>query len=320
MNFYNGKRVLITGANGFIGSHILERMIEYNAKLYIILRENSDLWRIEEYLDSVNIYYADIRDLDTVSNCINKIEPEIVFHMAAYGVDSRKNSTYEAIDINILGTVNLLHAVGKTGCEKFINTGTSMQYGNKEGLIDESSNYTPNNIYGSTKAASTILAHQIASEMDIDITTIIPFGVFGEKEGSHKFFPQVILSILNKKEVKLTPCLQQRDYCYVGNIVDGFLMAAKTNKTRDMILNVGSGMTFPLKYYVELIIKEMNMEAKVKYGALEYRKNDLWNPKVNVDKIKKVLDWYPKISIEEGIKMTIDWYKGNYHYYNVKGR
>ena len=97
-------------------------------------------------------------------------------------------------------------------------------------------------------------------------------------------------------------------------------MAAKTNKTRDMILNVGSGMTFPLKYYVELIIKEMNMEAKVKYGALEYRKNDLWNPKVNVDKIKKVLDLYPKISIEEGIKMTIDWYKGNYHYYNVKGR
>jgi len=320
LNYYDRKRVLITGANGFIGSHILERMIEYNAELSIILRESSDLWRIEDYLGSVNVYYADIRDLDDVSNCIRKIKPEIIFHMAAYGVDARKNNIYEAIDTNIIGTVNLLHAIGKIGCEKFVNTGTSMQYGNKEGFIDEESNYTPNNIYGSTKAASTILAHQIANEMDIDITTIIPFGVFGEKEGSHKFFPQVILSVLNNKEVKLTPCMQQRDYCYVENIVDGFIMAAETGKTRNMILNIGSGVTLPLKYYVELIIKEMNMEAKVNYGALEYRKNDLWNPKVNIDRIKKVLGWYPKISLEEGIKMTVGWYKNNFHYYDVRGR
>lgn len=320
LNFYNGKRVLITGANGFIGSHILERLIKYNADLSVILRESSDLWRIEEQLDKFKIYYADIRDLDSVSNCISKIKPEIVFHMAAYGVDSRKSNIYQAININILGTVNLLHALAKTGCEKFINTGTSMQYGNKEGLVDENSNYTPNNIYGSTKAASTILAHQLADDMDIDVTTIIPFGVFGEKEGSNKFFPQVILSILNHKEVNLTPCLQQRDYCYVENVVDAFLMAAQTKKTRGMTLNIGSGITLPLRHYVELIIEKMKTDAKINYGALEYRKNDLWNPKVNVNKIKEVLDWYPVISIEEGIERTIDWYKDNYHYYDVRGR
>lgn len=320
MNFFEGKRVLITGANGFLGSHILERLLEFNADLYIILRESSDLWRIEDYLGSVNVYYADIRDLDDVSNCIRKIKPEIIFHMAAYGVDFSKNNIYEAINTNILGTVNLLYAVGKIGCEKFINTGTSMQYGNKVGLIDENSNYTPNNIYGSTKAASTILAHQIANEMDVDITTIIPFGIFGEKEGSHKLFTQVILSILHHKEVRLTPCFQQRDYCYVENIVNGFIMAANTDKTRDMILNIGSGITFPLRYYIELIVKEMNMEAKINYGALEYRKNDLWNPRVSVDKIKKVLGWHPEISLEEGIKKTVEWYKNNYYYYDVRGR
>lgn len=320
LNYYEGKRVLITGANGFLGSHILERLVEYNADVSVILRENSDIWRIEDQLGNFNIYYADIRDLDAVTNCICEIKPEIVFHMATYGVDSRKNDIYQAININILGTVNLLHALGKKGCEKFINTGTSMQYGNKEGLVDENSNYTPNNIYGSTKAASTILVHQITGDMDIDVTTIIPFGIFGEKEGSHKFFPQVILSILNHKEVNLTPCLQQRDYCYVENVVDGFLMAAETKKTRGMILNIGSGITLPLKYYVELIVEKMNIDAKINYGALEYRKNDLWNPQVNIDKIKEVLNWYPAISIEEGIERTIDWYKDNYHYYDVRGR
>jgi len=317
---FDGKKVLITGANGFLGSHILDRMIEQKSDLSVIVREGSDLWRIEDQLGNFDIYYADIRDSYAVCNCIRKIKPEIVFHMAAYGVDSSKNHMYQAIDINILGTVNLLHALSKTGCEKFMNTGTSMQYGNKEVLIDENSNYTPNNIYGSTKAASTILAHQIAADMDIDVTTIIPFGIFGEKEGSHKLFTQVILSILNHKEVNLTTCLQKRDYCYVENIVDGFLTAAMTRETRGMTLNIGSGIALPLKHYVELIAEKIDMDAKLNYGALEYRKNDLWNPQVDIRKIKEVLNWYPAISLEEGIERTIDWYKNNYHYYDVRGR
>ena len=104
------------------------------------------------------------------------------------------------------------------------------------------------------------------------------------------------------------------------NIVDGFLMAAKTNKTRGMILNIGGGITLPLKHYVELIIEKMNMDAKINYGALKYRKNDLWNPQVNIDRIKKVLNWFPAVSIEEGIERTINWFKDNYHYYDVRGR
>ncbi|MDD4834068.1 MAG: NAD(P)-dependent oxidoreductase [Lutispora sp.] len=320
MGVFKDKRILITGANGFLGSHIVEKMIENNANISIILRETSDLWRIEEYLENLNIYYIDLNNPGAIYNCVNTIKPEIIFHMAAYGVDSRKNDIYDAINTNFIGTVNLLSAVGKIGCEKFINTGTSMQYGNKKEIIDENTNYTPDNIYGSTKAAATIIAHQLAKDMDIDLTTIIPFGVFGEKEGSHKFFPQVILSILNGREVYLTSCLQYRDYCYVGNIINGFLKAAETKDDNGMIFNIGSGMTLPLKHYVELIIKEIGIDAKINYGALEYRKNDLWNPQVNVERIHSIINWHPEISIEDGIKRTISWYRNNYHYYDVRGR
>lgn len=106
----------------------------------------------------------------------------------------------------------------------------------------------------------------------------------------------------------------------MGNIINGFLKAAETKDDNGMIFNIGSGMTLPLKYYVELIIKEIGIDAKINYGALEYRKNDLWNPQVNVDKVHSIINWYPKISLEDGIIRTISWYRKNYHYYDVRGR
>lgn len=320
INYFNGKRVLVTGANGFLGSHIVERMVKQNADLSIIVRESSDLWRIEEFIKYINIFNGDLRDRSRLVESIKKIEPEIIFHMAAYGVDSRQNDIFDAVNTNLVGTVNILSAIGKIGCEKFINTGTSMQYGNKEGMIDENMSYSPNNIYGSTKAAATIMAHQLAGDMDINIATIIPFGVFGEKEGGHKFFPHVILSILKNKEVPLTSCDQYRDYCYVENIIDGFLMAAEAQHVKNDIYNIGNGMNKQLKHYVNLIEKEIGVDAKINYGTLEHRKNDLWNPLPNVDKIINTLGWQPKIPIEEGIKKTVDWYKENHHYYETRSR
>ncbi|MCQ1528100.1 NAD-dependent epimerase/dehydratase family protein [Lutispora saccharofermentans] len=318
--YFDGKRVLITGANGFLGSHIAGRMISQNADLSVIVRESSDLWRIEEHLKNIRIFNADIRDFTCLYECVKKIKPDVIFHMAAYGVDSRQKDAFNAINSNLLGTVNILISAGKAGCPRFINTGTSMQYGNKEGKVDEDSSYTPSNIYGSTKAAATIVAHQLAADLGIDIATIIPFGVFGEKEGSHKFFPQVILSALSNGEINLTSCEQYRDYCYVENIIDGFLIAAQAQQIKSEIFNIGNGFTQPLKYYVDLIIKEVNGAAKINYGVLEQRKNDLWNPLPNVEKINSILGWKPKISIEDGIKSTVSWYKENYRYYEKRGR
>jgi len=106
----------------------------------------------------------------------------------------------------------------------------------------------------------------------------------------------------------------------VGNVIDVFLKAAEAKNANGMIFNIGSGVTFPLKHYVELIIKEIEIDAKINYGALEDRKNDLWNPQVNVDKVHSIINWYPEISLEDGINRTISWYRKNYHYYDVRGR
>ncbi|MGB7604152.1 MAG: SDR family NAD(P)-dependent oxidoreductase [Lutisporaceae bacterium] len=318
---FKNSNIIVTGANGFIGSHIIKRMVEEGAKVSIIVRESSDLWRIEEQLPYVNVIKGDMKDEEIVQKSVIALKPDYVFHMAAYGVDFRQQDYAEAAKSNILGTINLLNAIRKTGgCSKFLYSGTSMQYGNKEGIITEEMKLTPSNIYGSTKAAATMIAHQIAAENDISIITLIPFGVFGENEGSHKFFPHIILSILNNEDVDLTSCEQYRDYCYIENIVDGFLLAALDKKHNNAMFNIGSGRIYQLKYYVDMIFKLMDTKQKARYGALEYRKNDLWCPEPNVSEIMDKLKWEPQISLEDGLQRTISWYSNNFNKYKGKGR
>ena len=320
IDFIKNKRVLVTGGNGFIGSHMVSRLVKAGCKVYVISRDSSDIWRLDEVKNSISLIKLDMRNGDELSKSVAEVRPDYIFHMAAYGVDSRQKDYVTAAETNIIGTVNLVKAAAAVGCEKLLNTGTSMQYGNKKGPITEEDYYSPTNIYGSTKGAATIIAHQIARENDLDIVTIIPFGVFGEKEGSHKFFPHVILSALAEGEVQLSPCEQYRDYCYIENIIDGFLMAAENKQIKSEIFNIGSGKVFQLKHYVDLIMKRFDEDKKVIYGAVEYRKNDLWSPQPSIEKISAQLRWQPMVSLEEGIERTIEWFRDNYKKYSEKGR
>lgn len=320
IEFLKNKKALVTGGNGFIGSHMVSRLVKAGCTVYVMIRDFSDIWRLDEVRNSINLVKLDIRDGDVLSQWITKIKPDFIFHMAAYGVDSRQKDYVTAAETNIIGTLNIVKAAASIGCEKLINTGTSMQYGNKTNSIREEDYYDPTNIYGSTKGAATIIAHQIAGENNLDIATIIPFGVFGEKEGSHKFFPHVILSALIEGEIQLSPCEQYRDYCYIENIIDGFLMAAGSSEIKNEIFNIGCGRLYKLKHYVELIMKRLESEAKVNYGSVEYRKNDLWSPQPDLTKISTMLEWKPRVSLEEGIDKTIEWFSENYEKYLVKGR
>ena len=286
-------------------------MVQEKALVSVMVRESSDLWRIEELIKDIDIHLVDLRDSSSVDTCIKQIKPDFIFHVGAYGVDSRQKDYYTATSTNIIGTMNLLNSVKDIGCKKFINVGTCMEYGDKKEIIREDSYLEPDSIYGSTKASATIIAHQISAENNISLVTLRPFGIFGEKEGSHKFFPYIILSILEGKEVNLTPCEQYRDYCYIDNIMDGFVLAAKNEDIKNQIFNIASGEIFKLKHFVDIIYKEVGLKNQPNFGALPYRKNEVWKQQPDTTKIKTLLNWEPKVSLEEGIKRTINWYQEN---------
>lgn len=306
-----GSTVLVTGASGFIGSHTTKRMLREKARVSVLVRESSDLWRLDSVLNNIDVHRADIRDPKGVSDCVGRIRPDYVFHLAAYGVDSRQKDCQLAAATNVMGTLNLLNALGEVGCRKVLNIGSCMEYGNKQEMIREEAVLEPFNIYGSTKAAAGILAHQLARENGLELVTLRAFGIFGEGEGSHKFFPHLILSILSGGQVNLTACEQYRDYCYIDNLMDAFVMAARDPGSKNEIYNFGSGTIHQLKYYVDLVYRQMPGTSRPNYGAIPYRSAEVWKPHPDVGKIKARLGWTPRISVEDGLVRTIDWFAQN---------
>ena len=305
-----GNRILVTGGLGFIGSHLVKRLLTEGADVSIIGRQGTQTWRLEEELKDVSLYEADITDSTQVEICIKNICPEIVFHLAAYGVNSAQKEYIKAANINILGMINILNSLKDACCKKFINMGSCAEYGDRKDLMKEDMYPQPVSIYGSSKASATIIAHQIAKENNIDIVTLRPFGIFGEGEERHKIFCHIILSILEDREVNLTSGEQLRDYCYIENIIDALVMSAKSN-LKSNIFNIANGSLFPLKYYVDLIFKHMKTDRVPLYGTVEYRKNEMWSPTPDINKIQTELGWNPRISLEDGIVKTIKWYEEN---------
>ncbi|WP_461207372.1 NAD-dependent epimerase/dehydratase family protein [Clostridium sp. DL1XJH146] len=313
--FFKNKKVFITGGAGFIGSHLVRRLLDMGANITILVRENSNLWKIEDIKKDLEIFYANIQDKNMVENIIKSIKPDIVYHLAAYGVNSKKNDYAKALNVNVNGSLNVIEPLIFTGCEKIIYMGSSSEYGGGKEPRDEKNALYPLNIYGSTKAAGTILMHQIARENDIGIITIRPFGLFGEREERHKIFSYIISSILKKEEVKLTSCEQYRDYLYVENLIDAMILATESDIKND-IFNIGTGNVKKLKYYVDRIFNLTETDQKPLYGKLNSRISDMFRPEPNVDKIKNMLHWEERISLDEGLKLTVQWFCKNIRSYS----
>lgn len=303
----NEKRIFLTGATGFIGSHLLRRLIKENCEVHISVRENSSLERIKDVIDNCTCHILDLTDFNSAKNLIKKLKPEIIFHLAAYGVDYCQQDICQAVNVNINASVNLFESYIENEGVRFIHTGTSLEYGDKNNPISENEIPQPESIYGITKFTSVQLLSFIAKQAKQGNLIILrPFGVFGEFEGNHKFFPQIIDKLGRRESVKLTGGEQIRDYMYVYDLIDAYTKAAVVplplgNNVE--IINIGSGKGISIKEIASKIASQLGVDKDLlKFGTLPYRTNETMYSVANIRKAKKILAWEPKISLEEGIK------------------
>ena len=305
------KRILVTGATGFIGSHLVRRLVSEKARVYALCRRDADTWRIKDCLSDLNVVESDITDKDSLISTVQRIRPQKCFHLAAYGVNQSEINFSQAVQTNINGTLNLLLALKDTGLECVVNFGTSYEYGGTSGAISEDSTVNPNNLYAASKSAAWLFYDYFHKSAGVPIVTIKLFPVYGPFEELGKLIPTTIVKALQKKELLLTSGEQERDYIFIEDVIDGCLSAATIREAVGQTINLGTGKAHPIKVIITRCLALMGDPVEPVFGALPYRKNELFSLYADTRKAEKILGWSPKVGLEEGLRKTIEWYSHN---------
>ena len=304
-------QVLITGANGFIGSHLTKELVSCGAKVNALVEPNTSLWRLEGIEDKIRIYPVDIRDFEKVHESVKKIKPVKIYHLAAYVDVSRSLEMIDKmIDVNLKGTTNLLRALdGISEVDCFVNTGTCEEYGDNETPFLETQRENPVSPYSSSKVCTTYFCQMLYKTQKIPIVTIRPFLTYGPRQVNDMLIPYVIKKCILNEEFSMTKGEQSRDFNYVSDTVNGFIRASITAEAVGQIVNLGNGWEYKIKDIVDMIVDLTKTKIYPKIGGLPYRAGEAMHFYSSTEKAKKLLCWQPKVSLKEGISETIEWYK-----------
>lgn len=311
-----GCKALVTGATGFIGINLIKELLAKKWEVYVLLREDSNIKSICEITALHYLYEKDI-----IINHKNTFEIEIkfknvprfdvCFHLAAYGVDYKKQDIYKMIDGNIKYTLKVLEFCNVNGTGKFINTGSCFEYGANKGVkLKEDEILNPKSYYAIAKVAAENMATLYAKNNSMNLITVRPFSVFGEGEGFHRLIPELFTSAILGKPLKMTNGEQVRDYLYVKDLVNGFIELAESDAPKYEVFNLCSGKEIKIKEIVHIVLKITNCDKSLfLFGHIPYRNNEVMYFVGDNSKINKYTIWKPTYSLEEGLERTYEWYK-----------
>lgn len=301
--------MLVTGGSGFIGSHLVRRLVQMGAEVYLLSRNRSviDNIRLKDVWSKLRVVNADIRNFDSLSQLEN-LEPEIVFHLAAYHhVGDSFTHFSEALDTNCLGTSNLLEAL--EDYNRFVYTSTSEVYGHQPSVpFKEEMTPHPISPYAIGKYAGELYC-LMKHEMGYPITVLRPFNVYGPYQSAEALIPEIISNCLAGRPIRATEGRQTREFNYIDDTIDGFVRAAQINDAIGKIINLGSGEEISIKDLILKIAKLTDTKSEVSFGALPYRPTEIWRMFCDNTKATEILDWTPKTNLEKGLQRTVLWFK-----------
>ena len=314
-------KVLVTGADGFIGSHLTEKLVEQGFDVRAFVFYNSfnsfgcSLIRYQKKIkNKIDFFVGDIRDLNGVKEAMKGIET--VFHLAALiGIPFSYHSPDSYVDTNIKGTLNIIQAAKNLGVHRILITSTSEVYGTAQYVpIDELHPRSAQSPYSASKISSDAIAESFYNSFDLPITIVRPFNTFGPRQSARAFIPTIITQLLNGVEnIKLGDLKPTRDLLYVYDTVNAFLEIAKCKKLIGHEVNISTQSEYSVGEIAKKIIDIINPKAKIISDLKRFRpkKSEVFRLVGSNEKLKNLTDWIPKYNINEGINETIFWFKKN---------
>jgi NAD dependent epimerase/dehydratase len=314
------KKVLVTGADGFIGSHLVEKLIDegYSVKAFVYYNSFNSWGWIDTFskdkLDSIEIVNGDIRDSNAVREAMKDVD--IVFHLAALiAIPFSYVAPDSYVDTNIKGTLNILQAAKDFKTERVLITSTSEVYGTALYVpIDEKHPKQGQSPYSATKIGADYLAESFYRSFNLPITIVRPFNTFGPRQSARAVIPTIISQLAaGKKEIKLGALTPTRDLLFVKDTVAGFVEIAKSTKTIGEEVNIATNSEISVGNLAQMIVDKMNKNAKVIEDSVRLRPANSEVERLFGDntKILNLTNWKQLYSLEQGIDETIEWFKNS---------
>ncbi len=325
-DFFSKKSVLVTGAGGFIGSHLTEELVRIGARVKAFVHYNSrNDWGMLELLSKdiiqeVEVIMGDVQDPFFVKRAVKGCD--MVFHLAALiAIPYSYSAPQSYVRVNVEGTLNLLQSCLEAEVEKVIHTSTSEVYGTARYVpINENHPLNPQSPYAATKVAADKLAESYYLSFNLPIAIIRPFNTFGPRQSARAVVPTIITQALTGNTVKLGSIEPVRDLIYVKDTVLGFLAVAKSEISVGEVINIGTGQGVSVNELVlkvsEILGKELDVVTEEERKRPE--KSEVMKLICDYSKASKILSWKPMYSLKDGLREVIEWIRENLSRYKTE--
>ena len=320
------KNVLVTGADGFIGSHLTEELVKQGYKVRAFAYYNSfNSWGWldslpKDILNEIDVFTGDIRDPNGVRESMKGIDE--VFHLAALiAIPFSYHSPDAYVDTNIKGTLNVLQAGRALDTSRILVTSTSEVYGTAMYVpIDEKHPYQGQSPYSATKIGADRLAESFYRSFDMPITIVRPFNTYGPRQSARAIIPTIITQLLaGKEQLEIGSLTPTRDFNYVKDTVNGFISISKAKNTIGEEINIATQNEISIGDLANELIRQINPNAKIVCDEQRLRpqKSEVNRLLGSNEKIKNLTDWTPKYTFEQGLSETIEFFKNNLNKYKT---
>ena len=323
MNLKN-KKVLITGADGFIGSHLVESLVcrcSHLTALTLYNSFNNHCWLEHvspQVKSNIKIISGDVRDQAFINQAVKNVD--VVFHLAALiAIPYSYHAPESYVDTNIKGTLNILNASLNNEIEKVLITSTSEVYGTADYVpIDEEHPKKPQSPYSATKIAADSLAKSFSSSFDLPVTIVRPFNTYGPRQSARAIIPSIISQLLaGEEKIYLGDLSPTRDLNYVEDVVNGFICIAESEKSMGEEINISTGLEISMADLTDLLIQLINPQATIVQDSARLRppNSEVFRLLGSNEKLKYITNWEPRYDMKQGLEKTIAWFRENQHHY-----
>lgn len=325
MQGFVGKKVLVTGAGGFIGSHLVEQLVKIGANVRAFIRYNSkNSWGSIEHLpkdikSNIEVVLGDLRDPESVRRAVKGTS--VIFHLgASIAVQYSFINPRDFIETNVVGTLNVLNAAKEYNIERIVHTSSSEVYGTAIYVpIDEKHPLQAQSPYSASKIAADKLAESFYLSYGLPVATLRPFNTFGPRQSARAVISTIILQLLNSEKVRIGSTTPVRDFTFVEDTVNGFIKIGEKEDAVGQVINIGTGYGVSVGELINKIASIIGKEPELEVEPERVRPNKSEVEVLIADysKAKQVLDWEPKVTFDDGLNRTIDWFRNFHNHYKA---